>query len=246
MTFDNGFLPEQTFKNIRVVVEGLGVDHVFFKPRFDILNKIFSGCSKENIFPPTTLTRASTICTACMAIVKFSALRMALEKRIPFITFGWSPGQIPLASSIMKNIPQMVKTMQEAVLKPLLNLGGEEVKAYFLEEEHFKNTKIFPYNISPLAFLEYNEQEILKEAGRLGWKAPRDVDSNSTNCLLNSLANLVHKKQYGFHPYAFELAKLVREGNMDRAEAIARLEQSESPKTVDFVERKLNIHKLRG
>lgn len=241
LTFDNGFLAEQTFSNIRSVVEQLGVDHIIFKPRYDLLKKIFAGCSKKDVFQPTTLTRASTICTACMALVKFYNLRLALEKRIPFIVFGWSPGQIPLASSIMKNLPQMVRSMQETVLMPLRQLAGEDIKQYFLNELHFEDPKIFPYNISPLAFVEYNEKKILQEANRLGWRIPRDVDSNSTNCLLNSFANVIHKNRHGFHPYAFELAKLVREGNMDRAEAISRLDQVENPETVDSVKNKLGI-----
>jgi len=241
LTFDNGFLPEQTLKNIRIVVVKLGVDHILFKPRFDLLRRLFRGCSREDVFPSTTLMRASTICTACMAIVKFNALCLAIEKKIPFIVFGWSPGQIPLASSIMKNIPQMLRTMQDAVLTPLVSLTGDEIRAYFLTEEHLKNFNFFPYNISPLAFLEYDEKKILKEVNRLGWEAPQDVDSNSTNCLLNSFANIIHKKKHGFHPYAFELAKLVREGNLNRSEALQKLNQSESPRTVKYVKKKLGL-----
>ncbi|MHB9156382.1 MAG: 7-cyano-7-deazaguanine synthase, partial [Endomicrobiales bacterium] len=41
VTFDNGFIPERTFRNIRNVVESLGVDHLMLKPRFDLLKKIF-------------------------------------------------------------------------------------------------------------------------------------------------------------------------------------------------------------
>jgi hypothetical protein len=140
-----------------------------------------------------------------------------------------------------KNVPPMVRATQEAVLRPLLGLTGDEIKTYFLAEEHFKNAQFFPYSVSPLAFLEYDENKILREAGRLGWKTPEDVDSNSTNCLLNSLANIIHRNRHGFHPYASELAKLVREGNMDRSEALAKLKQPESPDTLKLVQKKLGI-----
>ncbi|MDH7513871.1 MAG: phosphoadenosine phosphosulfate reductase family protein [Clostridiales bacterium] len=238
-TFDNGFLPDQTFRNIRNVVEKLGVDHIFFKPNFHILRKIFLECSKKNIFPDTTLSRASTICTACMAIVKFSALRLALEKGIPFMIYGWSPGQIPITSSIMKNNAKMVRVMQESLARPLFAVAGDDIKPYFLENEHFREHNFFLYNISPLAFLNYDETMILKEMAELGWKAPPDVDANSTNCLLNSFANVVHKERYGFHPYAFELAKLVREGYKDREHALIVLRQREKYRTYNFVSRKL-------
>lgn len=241
VTFDNGFLPDQTFVNIRNVAENLGIDHMFFKPRFDILRKIFVECSKRNIYSDQTLTRASTICSSCMAVVKFTSLRMALENRVPFVVFGWSPGQIPITSSIMKNNPQMIEMTQKSLFEPLYRLVGEEIKPYFLEERHFQDEYFYPYNISPLGFLDYSEEEILKKVNQIGWKAPKDVDVHSTNCLLNSFANIVHKERYGYHPYVFELAKLVREANMQRDVALQRLKKEENPKTVEMVRRKLGI-----
>jgi hypothetical protein len=241
VTLDNGFISNQSFENIQKVAEKLCIDHVFFKPRFNILKKIFVECSKRNIYPPTTLTRASTICTSCMAIVKFSSLRLALEKNIPFIIFGWSPGQIPITSSIMKNNPQFVKMTQKNLYEPLYDLVGNDINPYFLEEKYFKFSHNFPYNISPLAFLDYDEEKILKRIKSLGWKVPQDVDVHSTNCLLNSFANIVHKKQYGFDPYVFELSKLVREGHLDRLIALQKLNQFEDPTTLDFVKIKLSL-----
>lgn len=242
LTFDNGFLSEQAFKNIRQVVENLGVDHIFFKPDFSLLKKIFLTGTKEDIFSRKTLDRASTICTSCMGIVKFTTLRLALEKKIPFITYGWSPGQAPISASIFKNNPSMLKGMQNAIKEPLFRIAGEKINPYFLEEKHFEQKEDFPYNISPLAFLEYDEEKIFKKIGKLGWNMPVDTDSNSTNCLLNSFANLVHKQRFGFHPYAFELAKLVREGYLERDEALKRLEQAENQNTVELVKKKLNLN----
>jgi predicted PP-loop superfamily ATPase len=241
LTMDNGFLPERTFQNIRNVVESLDIDHIFFKPRFALLKKIVVECSLINIYPAPTLIRASTICTACMAIVKFMTLRIAIEKQIPSVIFGWSPGQIPIASSIMKNNPEMLKVTQKAVLDPLKRLVGNEIRPYFLEERHFKEFDYFPYNISPLAFLDYDEECILNEVSTLGWEAPKDVDANSTNCLLNSFANIVHKEKHGFHPYAFEMAKLVREGYLDRSVALQKINQPEDQRTVKRVKKKLGL-----
>ena len=241
LTMDNGFLPDQTLSNIRTVVERLGVDHLLFKPRFDILRRAFVQGARENIYPATTLTRASTICTSCMTIVKFATLKLALEKNIPFIFFGWSPGQIPLSSSIMKNNPEMLKSMQRAASGPLLKLIGDGIKPYFLDEKYFSGAYSFPYNISPFAFLDYDEKTILKKVRRMGWKPPREVDAHSTNCLLNSYANIIHREQYGFHPYAFELAKLVRENHLDRKTALRKLNTKENPETSRFVKKRLRI-----
>jgi hypothetical protein len=239
LSFDNGFLPDQTLTNIRNVVEILGVDHILMKPRFDILAKIFRYCAEKEVYPLKALERSSAICTSCMAIIKYSALRLALEKEIPFIAWGWSPGQAPIPSSIMKNIPSMINKMQKTLYDPIFKITGDEINPYFLADKFFSGSYRFPYNINPLAFLDYNIEAIYKNISRFGWKKPEEVDANSTNCLLNSYANFVHKKQMGFHPYAFELAKLVREGNLDRATALQRLEENEDPHIIALVRDKL-------
>ena len=241
MTLDNGFISNQASRNIRNVVENLGIDHVLFKPRFDMLTKVFRECAQNDIYPPKTLERASTICTSCMAIVKFSALRLVLEKSIPFIAFGWSPGQAPVASSVMKNNPSMVKMTQKALFEPLHQIAGEDIRPYFLEEKHFGEHYHFPYNVHPLAFLDYSEEYIYQNISSLGWEAPKDVDANSTNCLLNSFANVVHTERFGFHPYAFELANLVREGYLNRSDGLEKLNQMENPQAVALAKEKLRI-----
>jgi len=208
VTFDNGFLPEQTSKNI---------------------------------FSPNTLMRASSICTACISIVKFGALRIALEKNIQFIMFGWSSGQSPITSAIMKNNPQIIKMIQNALYKPLHELMGDDINPCFLEKKHIEKGYNFPYNISPLAFFGYDEDDILRKITKMGWKLPIDIDSNTTNCLLNSFANIVHKKKYGYHPYALEMTKLVREGYMERYAALEKLMEPENKKTVAAVKKKLGL-----
>jgi len=242
ITFDNGFIPERTFENIRNVTERLEVDHILFKPSFNTLKLIFRACAKESIFPPKTLERASTICTSCMGIVKFTALRFALEKHIPFIVFGWSPGQAPIESSIFKNNPVMIKSMQQVIFEPLYKLAGDSINPYFLDDSYFNGGFSFPYNINPLAFLEYSEESILKEISPLGWKAPKETD-NSTNCLLNSYAIFTHKKQLNFHPYAYEIAKLVREGYLNRESALKKLNKPINRKNIHLVRKKLGMGK---
>jgi tRNA(Ile)-lysidine synthase TilS/MesJ len=239
LTIDNGFISPRSLENIHNVVEGLGIDLIIYKPRFDILRKIFSEAKKSEMYAPKTLERASTICTSCMGIVKFIALRMAIEGDIPFIMYGWSPGQAPIAASIFRNNPSMIRSMQKALFDPMRTAGGEGVENYFLTEEHFAMEDRFPHNISPLAFLRYDEVRIHEKIRGLGWEKPKDTDPNSTNCLLNAFANKIHIDRFGYNPYAFELAKLVREGYMERREAIERLEKAQDADMVAYVEKRL-------
>ena len=241
LTFDHGFLSPFAKDNILTVCDTLGIDHITFKPRFDILKKIFSASVNDNIYSKKTLERASTICSSCMGLVKSITLKLAIEKNIPFIGYGWSPGQAPVQSSVMKVNASFIRSSQKSFYDPLHKIAGEDINPYFLDESDFKKLQSGIYNIHPLAFLEYDEKAIYQRIQELGWTQPQDTDSNSSNCLLNSFANKVHKDNYGFHPYAFEVAGLVRTGVLTREEGIEKIEAPQNENIINQVKSKLKL-----
>ncbi len=240
-TFDMGFTSPTAFSNMRRVSENLGVDHIIIKPRFDLLRQVFVASTARDMYPAKALHRASNICTSCMGMAKGIALRMAIEKRIPIIAYGWSPGQAPLTSSIFKTNPQMMRAMLSATIVPLHKVVGDGIAPYFPAERHFGDATRFPYNISPLAFLDYDEDAAYTRIQEPGWECPGDTDPNSTNCLLNAFANEVHKRHMGYHPYVLELANLVRGGYLDREEALRRLGTPPDPVVLTAVRAKLGL-----
>ncbi|MFH1642280.1 MAG: hypothetical protein ABIC04_05270 [Nanoarchaeota archaeon] len=242
ITFDNGFISEQAFKNIRTVCENIGTDNIIFKADFKLLRKIFTVGINNTMYSPKALERASTICTSCIGLVKFISLKIALEKRIPIMAWGWSPGQAPIRSSIMKINPALFKTTQEMYRKPMYDLVGDKINRYFLADEQFKSQD-FPYNVSPLAFMDYNEQKIIKKIKELGWTIPKGLDSNSTNCLLNTFANYIHIRKHNFHPYVFEIAGMVRSGIMNRKDGLKKIYEKLENKTFLFAKKKLTLTK---
>lgn len=244
-TFDNGFLPDRTFINIKSVVENMDVDHLLFKPRFDILKRLFKESARRSLYPPKTLERASTICTTCIGMVKYMSLKLAIEKEIPLVGFGWSPGQAPVTSSILKIDSEMVRGMERVTKAPVSKVIGRDINAYFLNERDYRKTDKFPTFVHPLAFHGYDEKKILSEIKPLGWKMPAGLDLNATNCLLNSLADQVHIHKYNFHPYVSEIAALVREGYMTRQEGLRHIPFEKNPRIIRLVKRRLGILRKR-
>ncbi len=243
LTFDHGFVSPYALENIRIVAEALGIDQMTFKPDFQLIRRIFRYSLEHEFHPPKALERASSICNTCMGMVKFITLQTALEKEIPFIAYGWSPGQAPIQSAVMKNHPSFVRKSQDLFLQPLEKAVGAEVRAYFLEARHLgqgTNTN-FPYNINLLAFLPYQEEKIYDRIQALGWQPPRDTDPNSTNCLLNSFANQAHIERHRYHPYAMEMAELVRQGVLSRQEALHRLSEPADTEIIEQVKAKLGV-----
>ena len=242
LTFDNHFVSPQTWTNIKNVVDRLGIDHLTFRPNWPIMKSLFSLAAGHDLFPKPSLLRASSICTACIGLVKSLTLKMALEMSIPFVAFGWSPGQAPLQASIMKNNPGFVRENQKAFRKALPAEIAEPLEACFIPasyDERYKDR--FPYNIHPLAFFEYDEEEIKSAIEGLGWEAPTNTDTNSTNCLLNALANEGHLMRHGFHPYVLEIANMVRQGVMSREEGIEKIYSPQDPGQVAYAREKLGI-----
>ena len=58
---------------------------------------------------------------------------------------------------------------------------------------------------------------------------------------MNAFANQTHINQFGFHPYAFELAGLVRMGVMSREEGLKRLNEPSNEAVIAEVKKKLGI-----
>jgi hypothetical protein len=120
-------------------------------------------------------------------------------------------------------------------------IAGRALDEYFLEPRHLADAEKIPCIVHPAAFFPYSEKRIYAVIRKLGWRAPTGLDANSTNCLLNSLAVVNHQKNYGIHPYAHEIAKLVREGHLSRAKGIRRLEKAPDKKTVAAVKKRLGV-----
>jgi len=241
VSFDNGFISDTSLKNINKVTDNLGIDHILLKPRWELLKRIFVYASEHDIYSRKALERASTICTSCIGLVKSICLKTAIEQHIPMIGFGWSPGQAPVQSSIMKNNPSFIKMTQNSILDPLRKIVGSDIEAYFLNNYHYDQPENFPYNIHPMAWEFYEEHMILEEIKKLGWEEPKDTDTNSSNCLINAFANEIHITRHGFHPYVWEIANMVREGVMSRDEGFEKIYQKQDDVLVDIAKRKLGI-----
>jgi len=242
LTFDNGFISPFAVKNIQVITDTLGVDRIAFRPAFGLLKTIFAEGARRDLFPAKALERASSICTSCIGFVKSILLKTALEKGIPFVGFGWSPGQAPIQSSVMQTNPRLAALARQSFWPRLEAVVGHDLSAYSLSERDLaRPAEDFPVNVHPLAFHPYREDRIKEHLLAMGWKETEDTDPNSSNCLLNAFANQVHMERWGFHPYAWEIAGIVRAGGLTREEGLAKITEPPNPDLVARVRKDLGL-----
>ena len=242
LTFDNHFVSSTAMENIKKVTDVLAVDHINFRPPWPIVKKLFSLTAKKDIFPAPTLLRASAVCTACIGFVKSLVLKTALEMSIPLVAFGWSPGQAPIQSAIMKTNPAFIRSNQLALKKAFPSEISRDMNQYFIPDTYYEIYKErFPHNIHPLAFFDYNEEHIKAELDDLGWQSPADTDANSSNCLLNAFANQCHIERHSFHPYVWEIANMVRQRVMSRDEGIQKIYTEQNQNMVEYAKERLDL-----
>jgi len=217
----------RAFSNMSKLLEKMSVDHIVFRPRSDLAKLLFLR-SESDIYPESLLKVGSAICISCIRTVTNLSLRTAIEKGIPIVMLGNSPGQIIRSESeVLYKDNRIPYEMKKKLFSRLAEAIGDDIYYYVMLSEEEYRASPFPYTISPFSLVGYDEETIYKTITELGWKKPADVDPNSTNCRLNSLGIVRHKESLGFHPYDYEMSKLVRLGQISREEALRRVEDRE-------------------
>jgi hypothetical protein len=240
-SFNNWFQSDAALLNIRTMVQHHNIDHIMISPPFEQFRKLIVLSASRELYTKKALERASAICITCISLIRYIGFKMALEKKIPFVILGMTPGQASLKTALTRVNGDMLMKMQDAAFRPVINQGIDFIKPYMLKRSDFGPEEVDVYNVNPLSFSDYDEQTILTTIQAQGWVKPRDTDPNSTNCLLNAYANQIHLQRYGFNPYAYEIAGLVREGWVSREEGLTKLAPPADPQVLGAVRKSLGM-----
>lgn len=241
-TLDNGFISETAWKNIEQVTRTLGVDLEVTKPRQEFTLSLFRHMlTQEMPFAKELRASASTLCQSCIGMVVGTSLNLCIASKIPLAFCGLTPGQIPstslenywkvqscfyISDRVYRDDPINILKL---IADPIRERFGAEADAYFFKNQYVEPGSFIPKVIFPFhALWEYDERRIYAEIAELGWRRPTDVDSCSTNCMINSAGIVQFKRRYGYHPYNGELSNLVRQGKLTYDEALALLEAREN------------------
>jgi tRNA(Ile)-lysidine synthase TilS/MesJ len=234
VTIDNGFLSDHTFRNCRTVMEALGVDHVVFKPAFDFMRRLYQSSVSGELQVKAAVKRASTICNSCINLVNAHMINVALQNGVSVIAGGYLGGQLPRARAYLEVNPHLLARAKQHELANYEHHLGAIARNYFALHGSADDGEMSKrlYIVNPLVAFDYDEDRVVEEISALGWTRPNDTGLNSTNCTLNDVGIAVHQRRHGFHPYAADLAQLVREGRMSRSAALQRVESM--PRTEDL------------
>jgi tRNA(Ile)-lysidine synthase TilS/MesJ len=240
--FDNGFISENAINNAKKMCKVTGCDYFQLTIEKDKLYNVFRKAAESyDAFPKFAKYRASDICNICISIIKQKLIEQAIIQKAPFIVFAFTAGQSP--NPLINLSINFIQWSRNLFEKQLQKIGVDDKDELFLiKSEVIMNIgENVPSILHPLCLWEYSEDRVLGTLLEIGWELPDIKDSNSTNCTLNSFACYNHLEKYGFHPYAFDTAGLVRSGEMSREEGFEKISQDLSTQLIEDAANKLKI-----
>ena len=238
--FDNGFISDTALENAQKFCALTKGTYMRLSPPQNALLDTFSKAAHSvDAYPGAAKYRASDICNTCISIIKQKIIELAITKKAPFVVFAFSPGQTdapfvtltkPILVWMRKLFSQNLKAMGVSDLEPYL------IDAHLIQPDSPEHEVMI---IHPFLIWDYDKTRFKKECIQLGWIDPHLKDHNSSNCLLNAFAIKNHLDKYHIHSYAYDLASLVRQGNMEREEALNKLIVTVSDDSIEEIQRKL-------
>jgi tRNA(Ile)-lysidine synthase TilS/MesJ len=243
VTVDNGFLSPGGILNCHRMVDSLGVDFTLYKPSFTFMRDMYVKSLDGSVHVKSAVKRASGICNSCIGLINNSMIKLALRHRVPMVAGGYLGGQVPKDAAVMVMDRARLSRLKATNLAHYRQHFGDAAEKHFSisqqEIDDMEGDAIHVLN--PLLAFDYSEREIIETIGRHGWNRPNDTGAHSSNCRLNDVGILAHHRRYGFHPYEFELADLVRKGLMSRRDALSKVEHLPSSSEMADVLDKLGI-----
>ena len=237
-TLDNSFMSAAVSTNMQRVVDALSVEHMVMRPPAPRMRRLYR-VSLEHSFQADTLMYSTGSCGSCIGVVLSASMRLAKSLRVPLLIGGWTPGQLTTNAVLEEEF------LRNIVTKQLEQLDTVELGHHLAT---FTDDASRPVRlVNPLYAAGYSERSTLDTISTLGWTAPSDTDSCSTNCRLNGLLIVDHIERHGYHPYVYELAHHVRIGALTRAEALHKVTHLEiSRPSVTAVARELGLNNDRS
>lgn len=225
-TFDNGFISDKAFENIKKITSNLNVDNIIM--RSDNMNEVFIESLKSE----------SSVCHGCWNALNTIGAKVAKENNINIIFSGLSVGQI-----------------YEMRLEELYKIGIKEESKIedelkrFRKKFHSNDNRYYCILNSPIEedyidaahFIDYfrydnsTEEEILNYLIQKNWEKPKDTGMCSSNCLINDVGIYIHLLNKKYHFYEQQVSWDYRLGHVNREEGIKELDYKHQHDSVNKI-----------
>lgn len=245
--FDHGFYRKNLQENTEKTISKLGVDFLNFKPNFKLVKMIML----------ESLIRRGDFCWHCHVGVTAYPVKIAIEKKIPFLIYGEPSAEYGSFYNYEDNENISVEKFNKVT-----NLGINAEDMYGMIKDRFKNENIDKKDLNPFKFPtqeELNRNKILgtylgsyipwdvKEQvsiikKELDWKGdivegiPPEYDYEKIECYMQGVRDYLKYIKRGFGRTSHLASIDIRNGRLKRKEALELVKtyDGKRPKALDF------------
>lgn len=210
----NANIPPLAWKNIHSTLKKLDIDHISYSPSPAFYQKLF-----RHLFQHQEPRGAVyTISYVYAPLFEGDAIRLALEKNIPLVLAGYSPGQPEPERMLYEFSPEMIQKTDWT--PPALKESGvftQQELDYFFNPNTYPPGTQFPRYLAPFHAWSYSQEKVMAEVVRLNLvPSTRYTNPILTNYPINWLSMYSDLKHFGYNPYQPEFSALIREGKANR------------------------------
>ncbi len=245
--FDHGFYRKNLQENTEKTISKLGVDFLNFKPNFKLVKMIML----------ESLIRRGDFCWHCHVGVTAYPVKVAIEKKIPFLIYGEPSAEYGSFYNYEDNENISVEKFNK-----MTNLGINAEDMYGMIKDRFKNENIDKKDLNPFKFPtqeELNRNKILgtylgsyipwdvKEQvsiikKELNWKGdivegiPPEYDYEKIECYMQGVRDYLKYIKRGFGRTSHLTSIDIRNERLKREEALELVKtyDGKRPKALDF------------
>jgi hypothetical protein len=207
-------VPEVAWDNINRTVEKLAVDHVVYTPPKEFYRKLYRFLLQNQ----EERGAVRTVCYVCAPLFEGYSLLLAVEKKIPLVLAGYSPGQ-PEPDRMFYEFSRDLICQTDWTPPEIRESGlfdDEELRRFWNPLRYPPGTR-FPRYLAPFHAWPYSQAEAMKKVVELGLVGnTRHASPVHSNCPLNWLLMYSDLRNLRYNPYAPEFSKLIREGKANR------------------------------
>jgi hypothetical protein len=207
-------IPEVAWENIRRTLQKVDVDHVVYKPPREFYRKLYRFLLQNQ----EERGAVRTVCYVCAPLYEGYALQLAVEKNVPLVLAGYSPGQ-PEPERMVYEFSREVIEKSDWTPPEVHNSGlfSEDELSHFWNPFRYRAGTVFPRYLAPFHAWHYSQEENIRKVVELGLiRNSTKASPVHSNCPLNWLLMYSDLKHLGYNPYAPEFSKLIRDGKASR------------------------------
>jgi len=238
---DNGFVPEQTHRNVKEATDRLGVDLVIKK--HDLVGKSARHTMKSWMKHPTP-GMIPLLCSGCTLGLRIGLMEAAKENNIKMMLYGVGEPAQSFAEKYLSPDPNRETTKRSLAMGFFSEIAGNPsyisspgaIMSY-AREFLFRWSRAYRrrvlrnlqpsdlVQIEPFYFMKWDEDEIMRViTNELGWKrCPHTENAWRADCTIAIFKNYLYDETVGFSKVEELLSNLIRYDMIPREEAVERL-----------------------